>query len=477
MDSYLQNSRADVNSMKNTQELSQIIDEFLQSSSQSSVLLYRSQLISLKTTLRERFNFFLEGHLDEISSIALTSTNYLISCSKDKSIQIWNLPQRRLESILTGHTDSVNAVAVLHSNKYIISGSSDKTVRVWEFKPPFSHSILNGHIRKVMNVVVTADDLYVCSSCDTYLKIWDLRTLTEHLSIINFVTPAYSLVATGGEFPLSSKWHYSAKIEGTLLEQFGSVVAFRGDAIMAISKNSKLLAIIESVQIRMIDTKNSRTLRRLSSHDIAFCALAFSNDSRYLVAGSKDSSMTVWNLYDYRQKSLQGQHCWIKCMQFTNDNQCIVAAFKDKSIKILSFETGRCIEEISLHSGWVSAVAAMDNLKYLVTGSRDNTVRKWDLATQKQVSRYNGHTSDVICIKLSQDNRIMATGSADKTVRVWRMDIDKHEPVLEGHSGPVQSLSFFRNDKYLVSASRDHTYRVWLLEIKVKSNLKIFNIS
>ena len=71
----------------------------------------------------------------------------------------------------------------------------------------------------------------------------------------------------------------------------------------------------------------------------------------------------------------------------------------------------------------------------------------------------------------------MATGSADKTVRVWRMDIDKHEPVLEGHSGPVQSLSYFRNDKYLVSASRDHTYRVWLLEIKVKSNLKIFNIS
>ena len=126
----------------------------------------------------------------------------------------------------------------------------------------------------------------------------------------------------------------------------------------------------------MIERKNNRTLRRLSSHDIAFCALSFSNDSRYLVAGSKDSSMTVWNLYDYLQKPLQGQDCPIKCMQFTSDSQCIVATFKDKSIKILGFETGMCISDISLHSGWISAVAAMDNLKYLVTGSRGNTVRK-----------------------------------------------------------------------------------------------------
>ena len=69
--------------------------------------------------------------------------------------------------------------------------------------------------------------------------------------------------------------------------------------------------------------------------------------------------MTVWNLYDYRQKPLKGQDCPIKCMQFTSDNQCIVAAFNDKSIKILVFETGICLSDIPLHSEWISAVAVM----------------------------------------------------------------------------------------------------------------------
>ena len=125
----------------------------------------------------------LEGHFETVSSIVLTSNNFLISGSEVKTLQIWNLHERRLVSILKGHTHSVNAIAVLHNNKSIISGSSDKAVRgVWEFKPPFSNTILRGHECQVMNVVVTVDDLYAYTSCAFDIKIWSLETLTQHMS-------------------------------------------------------------------------------------------------------------------------------------------------------------------------------------------------------------------------------------------------------------------------------------------------------
>ena len=470
MDHYLQQSRADVHSMKNTSGVAKIITEFLQSSSSSlsSFPFYKSQLISLKKTLLEQFNFVLEGHFDVVSSLVLTSNNFLISGSKDKTIQIWNLHERRLESILKGHTDCVNAVAVPHNNKSIISGSSDKTVRVWQFKPPFSHSILKGHNSKVMNVVVTADDLFAYTSCALCIKIWNLETLTQHMSFSNVIGVAYSLVVTDGDFPFNGRWEYDVLIERILLKQLGNVIALMADAAMAMSKNCKLIAVIVHSVINVIDIKAKIILKKLRSHEIDFSAIAFTNNSRYLVAGADDSRVCVWNLCNFEQRFLRGPHSPIRCMQLTSDDQYIVAAFKDKSIKILSFETGACVVEVSLHKDWVSTVALMDNSQYLLTGSRDNTIRKWDLSTYSQVALYDAHTGDVNCIKISKDNRLMATGSMDKTIRLWHLDMDKDETVLEGHFGSINSVLFFRNDKYLVSASRDNTYRVWIIEPVVK---------
>ena len=467
MDHHLQHSNADVHSMKNYSDIAKIIAEFLQSS-HSSPSLYKSQLISLKKTLQEKFNFLLEGHIDIVSSIVLTSNNFLISGSKDKTIQIWNLHERRLESILKGHTDSVNAVAVTHNNKSIISGSSDNTVRVWQFKPPFSHSILHGHYSKVMNVVVTADDLYAYTSCAFYIKAWHLETLTQHMSFTNSIRVACSLVVTDGKFPFSKQSECDVNIEGILLKKFGNLIALQRDSVMVTSKNCRLIAIIAHLEIIIIDIKDNILLKALKWHQIGFSAIAFTNNSRYLVGASDDSRVCVWNLYNFEQKFLHTPHSPIKCMQLTSDDRCIVAAFKDTSIKILSFETGACIVEVSLHRDWVSTIALMDNSQYLLTGSRDNTIRKWDLSRLSQVAYYGAHTGDVTCIKISKDNRLMATGSMDKTIRLWHLDMNKDETVLEGHSGSINSVSFVRRDKYLVSASRDNTYRVWNIELVVK---------
>ena len=101
MDHHLQHSRAEVHSMKNTSGVAKIIAEFLQSSSLSSPPFYKSQLISLKKTLLEQFNFALEGRLDIVSSLVLISDNFVISGSNDKTIKIWNLHERRLELRVT----------------------------------------------------------------------------------------------------------------------------------------------------------------------------------------------------------------------------------------------------------------------------------------------------------------------------------------------------------------------------------------
>ncbi|MGL5194128.1 MAG: WD40 repeat domain-containing protein, partial [Chroococcales cyanobacterium] len=42
------------------------------------------------------------------------------------------LSSRQVTQTLTGHSDSVNAVAMTADGKMLVSGSSDKTIKLWK---------------------------------------------------------------------------------------------------------------------------------------------------------------------------------------------------------------------------------------------------------------------------------------------------------------------------------------------------------
>lgn len=65
----------------------------------------------------------------------LSDKKTLISCSRDKSIKIWNLPnlqfQEKIEAKTGGHKHSVNALCLLDDNQFL-SSSDDKRIIKWK---------------------------------------------------------------------------------------------------------------------------------------------------------------------------------------------------------------------------------------------------------------------------------------------------------------------------------------------------------
>ena len=73
----------------------------------------------------------MKGHTNYVRTVAVTRDNkYIISGSEDKTIRIWNLLEKRQETVLQGHLNGVDSVAVTSDNKYIVSGSFDNTIRI-----------------------------------------------------------------------------------------------------------------------------------------------------------------------------------------------------------------------------------------------------------------------------------------------------------------------------------------------------------
>ncbi len=74
----------------------------------------------------------LSGHSWPVAGLLFSPDGeYLISASWDKTIKIWRVQTGEEVALLSGHTDSVNGIAL--ADGLIASASKDKTVKLWEY--------------------------------------------------------------------------------------------------------------------------------------------------------------------------------------------------------------------------------------------------------------------------------------------------------------------------------------------------------
>src|SRR5689334_7812383 len=87
-----------------------------------------------------------------------------------------NPPQSPAEGrVLSGHTGSVNALALTANGQYALSGSSDNSLILWDLETGEALRTLEGHTAPVWGVGITPNERYaVSASNDTTLKLWDL---------------------------------------------------------------------------------------------------------------------------------------------------------------------------------------------------------------------------------------------------------------------------------------------------------------
>lgn len=87
--------------------------------------------------LRNHGNFHvLDKHERSVMSVKFSSNNkYIVSCSYDASVRLWDVESGKEIYTFLGHTMPVNDIDISSDNKFIISASSDNTIKIWEINP------------------------------------------------------------------------------------------------------------------------------------------------------------------------------------------------------------------------------------------------------------------------------------------------------------------------------------------------------
>ncbi|KAF4107791.1 striatin isoform X2 [Onychostoma macrolepis] len=290
-----------------------------------------------KDALRKTWNpkFTLRNHFDSIRGLAFHPIEpVLITASEDHTLKMWNLqktaPTKKcaaldVEPIYTfrAHRGPVLCVVMSSSGDQCFSGGLDGTIQCWNtpnpnidpydsYEPSVLRGALSGHTDAVWGLVYSSAHhrLLSCSG-DGTVRLWSAADTTPAIAVFNedkelgipssvdlvCSDPAHMVTAfTNGRMGI-----FNMETRQLVLE-LESQVDGKPDAPCQINKvlSHPTLPITITAQedrhIRFYDNNTGKLIHSMVAHLDAVTSLAVDPNGLYLMSGSHDCSVRLWNM-------------------------------------------------------------------------------------------------------------------------------------------------------------------------------------
>ncbi|XP_072545914.1 striatin-3 [Salminus brasiliensis] len=298
---------------------------------------YSYDLPANKDAFRKTWNakYTLRSHFDGVRALAFHPVEpVLVTVSEDHTLKLWNLqktvPAKKsasfdVEPIYTfrAHVGPVLSLAVTASGEQCFSGGIDSTIQWWNipssnvdpydtYDPSVLAGSLLGHTDAVWGLAYSGikNRLLSCSA-DGTIKLWDPQEKMPCLCTFNSerehgIPTAVDFNGCDPAYMVASYNTGSAVIYD--LETSQSVVEFSAQRDSSLPAGNHINKVVshptlpvtitahEDRHIKFFDNKSGKVIHAMVAHLDAVTSLAVDPNGIYLMSGSHDCSIRLWNL-------------------------------------------------------------------------------------------------------------------------------------------------------------------------------------
>ena len=283
------------------------------------------------------------GHQGPVNSVAFSPDGQiLVSGSGDKTVRLWNRQGQPIGQPFRGHEDEVNSVAFSPDGQILVSGGGDKTVRLWNRQGQPIGQPLRGHGTAVLFVAFSPDGQYIASGAgDNTVRLWNrqgepIGQPLQHMDVVNSVavSPDGQYIASGGYGATVQLWDRQGNSIGQPFrghEVFVNSVAFSPDGQTIVSGS-------DDMTVRLWDRQGNLIGEPFLGHDGFVRSVAFSPDGQTIISsggGSNDNTIRQWN----RQgqpigEPFRGHAGPVNSVAVSPDGRYIVSGSDDQTVRV-----------------------------------------------------------------------------------------------------------------------------------------------
>ncbi|KAI1895621.1 hypothetical protein AGOR_G00108120 [Albula goreensis] len=226
--------------------------------------------------------YTFRAHVGPVLSLAVSSSGeQCFSGGIDSTIQWWNIPSSNVDpydtydpgvlaGTLLGHTDAVWGLAYSGIKNRLLSCSADGTVRLWN--PPEKSPCIATYNADKVHGIPTAVDF---NGCDPAHMVASFNTGSTVIYDLETSQPAV-VFTTQSESALPAANHINRVVSHPTLPV--------------------TITAHEDRHIKFFDNKTGKLIHAMVAHLDAVTSLAVDPNGIYLMSGSHDCSIRLWNL-------------------------------------------------------------------------------------------------------------------------------------------------------------------------------------
>uniref|UniRef100_A0A668UTT8 Striatin n=1 Tax=Oreochromis aureus TaxID=47969 RepID=A0A668UTT8_OREAU len=285
-----------------------------------------------KDALRKTWNpkFTLRSHFDSVRSLAFHPVEpVLVTASEDHTLKLWNLqktaPAKKcaaldVEPIYTfrAHSGAVLCVTMSSSGEQCFSGGVDGTIQSWNtpnpnidpydsYEPSVLRGALCGHTDAVWGLVYSSAHRRLLScSADGTVRLWNAADTSPSLAVFNKqgVPTSVDLVSSEPAHMVTSFATGHIGLFNMETQQLVLILQSAGPPEAPCKINKVLshptlpisITAQEDRHIQFFDNNTGKLIHSMVAHLDAVTSLAVDPNGLYLMSGSHDCSIRLWNM-------------------------------------------------------------------------------------------------------------------------------------------------------------------------------------
>ena len=244
------------------------------------------------------------------SSTFSNSRHYFLTCTW-KTLNLWNLQERRLIKSIPGHYSRIGCIAFSSDDSIFVSGSNDTNVKVWHTETGECLQTFKGHHNRVSAITISDDSMYCLTGSMSEAIIWNIK----NGSIVRNLTGH---------------------------EGWVTCLIFSRDRKYCITGDSKGV-------IKLWDVESGLLLTDYLGHSGAIRALSMSLNQDLLLSASDDKTAMLWDIRTGKcQTILKGHTNTVTFTKFIDNEQYCLTCSKDRTVRIWDFQNSKEISKLNV---------------------------------------------------------------------------------------------------------------------------------